>query len=218
MPEATLRLDIPEGVWIGSITREFPEATLRILAATSDETVGVALAEIRGPDPIAVVEAMEAAEEVTSLERIQHSESTAIVQFETTMPLLLAPARDSGAPPELPVDIADGQAIWEVTAPHDRLSQLGDQLDGFGISFTVESIRPRVTDDQLLTDAQRDLVELAVELGYYDTPRRTSLTDLARAADIAKSTASETLHRAEETIIKEFVERTRDVTEPVTAE
>jgi len=57
----------------------------------------------------------------------------------------------------------------------------------------------------LLTDRQRELLLAAVDAGYYDTPRECSLTDLATELDMAKSTVSETLHRAEGTIIEEFV-------------
>jgi len=68
----------------------------------------------------------------------------------------------------------------------------------------------------LLTETQTELVETAIEQGYYDTPRTCSLTDLGREVDIAKSTASETLHRAEEKIIKQFVgEETTPETEQV---
>jgi hypothetical protein len=41
--------------------------------------------------------------------------------------------------------------------------------------------------------------------GYYDTPRDCPLTELADELEIAKSTCSGTLHRAEETIVKRFV-------------
>jgi hypothetical protein len=92
-----------------------------------------------------------------------------------------------------------------VTATRDRLSALGDQLRELGLEFDVESVTQRVETDRLLTDRQATLVETAVEAGYYDTPRSCTLTDLAERAGIAKSTASETLHRAEGKIVKQFV-------------
>src|SRR5699024_1561113 len=80
------------------------------------------------------------------------------------------------------------------------------QFEQFGIPFTVNEIHRRIEPTQLLTDTQLELVRAAIEQGYYDTPRRCSLTDLAAESDLAKSTCSETLHRAEEKIIKQFVE------------
>ena len=123
------------------------------------------------------------------------------------MPLLLFPIQGSGVPLELPFDLQEGEATWEITASQERLSELGDQLDEFGIPYRVEAVSERVEDEQLLTDRQRRLLRTAVESGYYDTPRDCTLTELAEAVGIAKSTCSETLHRAEGTVIKRFVGR-----------
>jgi hypothetical protein len=206
MPCANLRLDIPEGVWIGDVSRTHPDTRFRILSAFAGDEAGVGLAEITGPDLTAVVTAIDDADAVIECAPLQVDDERALVQFETDLPLLLSPVQDSGAPMKLPFDIVDGEARWEVTASRDRLSRLGSQLDQLGIRFHVESVQQRVEMDQLLTERQQSLIRAAVEQGYYDTPRECSLTDLAGEMDIAKSTCSETLHRAEEKIIKSFVE------------
>ncbi|MFB6183722.1 MAG: helix-turn-helix domain-containing protein [Haloarculaceae archaeon] len=209
MPCANLRLDIPEGVWIGDVSRSYPEARFRILSAFAGEEAGVGLAEISGPVLKPIVDEMKASQDVLECTVLDVAPERVIVQFETDLPLLLSPVQDSGAPMKLPFDIVAGQASWEVTASRDRLSQLGDQLDHLGIGFTVEQVQQRIEVDQLLTERQQSVVGAAVEAGYYDTPRECSLTDLAEELDIAKSTASETLHRAEEKIVKSFVEEER---------
>jgi hypothetical protein len=56
----------------------------------------------------------------------------------------------------------------------------------------------------VLTDTQRDLLLRAIEEGYYDTPRSCSLTELAERLGKARSTVSESLHRAEGKALKEF--------------
>jgi predicted DNA binding protein len=58
----------------------------------------------------------------------------------------------------------------------------------------------------------RYLLRTAVERGYYDTPRRCTLTELAEALDMAKSTCSETLHRAEGKITKQFLTNAHEPT------
>jgi hypothetical protein len=206
MPLAKLHLTIPEDVWVGDLTRRYPDAEFRILAALSDEQAGVALAEVVAADPDDIVSAMREYDDVASVEPLGRGDGGSLVQFETTMPLLLLPARDSGVPLEMSFEVRDGTAVWEVTAPSDRLSELGSRLETFGISFTVEFVQQRLEETQLLTDRQRRIVGAAIEAGYYDTPRDCSLTELADDLDIAKSTASETLHRAEEKIVKRYVE------------
>jgi len=207
MPRAELTLTIPEAVWIGELSRSFPEAAFRILAALpGGDDAGVGLVEITANELVAIIGEMDDTDAVTSLEILQRWEDTALVQFETDDPLLLFPVQGSGVPLEMPFDLSDGEARWEITAPQERLSALGQQLEQFGIPFHVERISQHVETEQLLTGSQLELIEAAVEHGYYDTPRDCSLTDLADEVGIAKSTCSETLHRAEEKIVKEFVE------------
>lgn len=212
MPQASITITIPEGVWIGDISRAHPDASIRILAALIDDGTGVGLTEIAAADLQDIIADIQASESVTELEILQQYGNTVLAQFETTMPLLLLPVQDSGIPLTMPFTIREGQAEWDITAPQHRLSELGQQLEEFGIPFTVNSVRQHIEPTQLLSDRQLRLVSAAVEHGYYDTPRRCSLTELAEEMDLAKSTCSETLHRAEEKIIKQFVENLDDTT------
>ncbi|WP_135363192.1 helix-turn-helix domain-containing protein [Halosimplex halophilum] len=208
MPRATLEITVPDSVWIGELSREYPDAQFEILTVFPKEDGGVALAEIAADDIEAVVLAMDEYDEVTNTDFLQRTADTGLVQFETSNPVLLLPVRNAGTPLELPFTVVDGSVEWEVTAPRDRLSTLGDQLRQFGIEFEVMAVRQEMETEQLLTPKQLRLVQTAVEEGYYDTPRECTLTELADEADIAKSTCSETLHRAEEKIVKEFVDET----------
>jgi hypothetical protein len=212
MPQANLTITIPDGIWIGDVTRSHPEVSFRILAAHADGDTGVGLVEITGPDWKRAVADVRADETVTSCDTLQQYENTALVQFETTIPLLLFPIRDSGVPLTMPFTIEKGEAEWEITAPQQRLSELGTKLEEFGIPFTVNEISQRVKPEQILTERQLDLIQSAIDAGYYDTPRRCSLTELAESVDLAKSTCSETLHRAEERIVKQFAETQGDAT------
>ena len=56
-----------------------------------------------------------------------------------------------------------------------------------------------------LTDRQFEALETASELGYYAVPREASLSDVAAELDIAPSTASELLRRAESRVLPRLV-------------
>lgn len=212
MPYAKLTIDLPTAVWIGEVSRDFPSATFRVLSAMPSGEAGFGLLEVESESIPAVLGAIESLSGVSSVELMQHAENTAIVQFETSDPLLLLSIQESGAPLELPLTIRGGEAVIELTASRDRLSAFGQQLEAFGLSYTLDRVYDAVETPDLLTDQQRRLLVTAVEEGYYDTPRECTLTELAEAVDLAKSTASVTLHRAEERVIKEFAVERLDVT------
>lgn len=205
MPRATLLVTIPPSVWIGDLSRAHPDATFRVLAAMPGVDSGVGLLEITGSSPEPVVAELDRADAVTDCRVLSTGARTTLVQVESTDHTLLAPIQRSGAPFELPITINDGEATLEVTAPRDRLSELATALESAGIAFTVASVVPTGHAEQPLTDRQWSLVRVALEQGYYDTPRGCSLTALADEVGLAKSTCSETLHRAEGRIVKQFL-------------
>ena len=78
-------------------------------------------------------------------------------------------------------------------------------LESFEIQFDRLAITQSIDTESLLTDDQYEPLAAAVERGYYDTPRTCTLTELAEAVGLAKSPTSEKLHRAERTVLKQFV-------------
>jgi hypothetical protein len=204
MPTARLTITIPEDIWMGELSRTYADAEFEILTAFPKEGGGVALAEITAGDGEGIVAEMQTYEEVLEVTLLKQREETLLVQFETSEPILLLPVKEAGTPFELPFSVSNGRVNWEITATQDRLSKLADQLREFDITFDVRSVTHEVETTQLLTDRQIDMLSRAVETGYYDTPRQSTLTELADDLGLAKSTCSETLHRAEEKVIKQF--------------
>ena len=64
-----------------------------------------------------------------------------------------------------------------------------------------QSVRPESVRDGL-SDRQREAVETAVSVGYYDTPRDATAETVAGELGCARSTAAEHLQRAEANVIR----------------
>ena len=60
-------------------------------------------------------------------------------------------------------------------------------------------------DTTEITEKQREAVELAVELGYYDRPRDADLQELATRLGISKSAVSQRLNAVESTLVRSLV-------------
>ncbi|WP_418284608.1 helix-turn-helix domain-containing protein [Halorubrum sp. DTA46] len=206
MPHARLLVDLPDGPWIADISREFPDAGFRVLTAVPGEGAGFALVRITARDVDEVLARMREHGTLASVSVMAADGDVATVRIETDAPLLLLAARRSGLPIEMPLDVEAGVAQVEVTGEHGRVAALGRQLDELGLTFDVERVRQRVDPRRLLTDRQRELLFAAVDLGYYDVPRRATLTEVADHVGIAKSTCSELLQRVERAVVHEFVD------------
>lgn len=211
MTQARLRIDIPEGPWIADVSRAYPEASFTVLSAfPADEDgsqKGLGLVTIEAEDLESILAKIADHETIIECSVLQESVDRATIQIQTSTPMILLAAKRSGIPVEMPVEIRDGTARVDVSSPHDRLSTLGEELEALGLDFEVEYVQDRLHLEQLLTTRQRELLDAALEAGYYDTPRTCTLTELAESVGLAKSTCSEILHRTEEIIVKEFADQ-----------
>ncbi|WP_418282585.1 helix-turn-helix domain-containing protein [Halorubrum sp. DTA98] len=200
------RLGLPDGSWIADVSRANPMTTYRALGIVSDDDVGYTLLSVVGP------KRESAAEDLDVLEGIEQVETLGSDEFETTLhvtgetPQFFDAVRRSGLPVEPPIEVVDGGTSIEVAGDHERISSLGRHLASLDIAFDVELVGQYDAANRVLTDTQRDLVLAAIDAGYYATPRRCTLTELAEREGIAKSTCSETLQRAEERLMKRFAE------------
>lgn len=205
MPYTKLTITVPGSVWVGEISKAYPETGFRVLAATTCSPSGVVQLDIHSAECDSICGEIRGYNSVTELTVFEADGECCRIQVETTVPLLLMAIEGSGVPLETPFEIRNGRMELEAMLPQHRLSTLSDQFERFDIDFTVDEIRQDGEADALLTDRQRWLVEEAIDQGYYDTPRGCTLTDLAESVGLAKSTCSEVLHRAEGRILKRYV-------------
>lgn len=64
---------------------------------------------------------------------------------------------------------------------------------------------PRRVDQITLTEKQREAVQTAVEMGYYETPRSASPADLAETLGVTRSALSQRLNAVETKLVTALV-------------
>ncbi|WP_123621664.1 helix-turn-helix domain-containing protein [Halorubrum sp. CSM-61] len=210
MTRLTLRLDFPIGSWIGDVSRAHPDATIRARETVAAEEGEVTALAVAGTDRAATVESIREHDRVHRVDVVDRAgPATRLRVVAPAPPPHVATAREVGLPIEESIAVTNGRATADVVGERSRLTAFSRRLTGEGVTV---GIRGSDADrEPVLTDAQRALVLDAVAAGYYDTPRECTLTELAEARDLAKSTCSETLHRAEGRVLRRFVNGEFDV-------
>lgn len=206
MPRARLAVTLPPSSSLGNVTRAHPDAHISVRTAVPNADTGgiTGHAVLRAPELPSVVAALAADDDVT-IDVLSRTDGQIRCHLETAGPCPLAAAATAGVPPAFPFPVADGTLRWDVTAPQAALSALATALESAGFAFDVTSVSSSV-ESQLLTPNQRRVLDAAVDGGYFETPRGCSLGALASELDVAKSTCSETLRRAEQTILSRYLE------------
>ncbi len=101
----------------------------------------------------------------------------------------------------------DGYLEWTVRCDDSRkLSRLVEELRGSGMGVDVVRLAP-MTTSAILTARQEEALKCALEMGYFEFPKRVGIEEVAGRLGVAKSTLSEILHRGEKRILRWYVER-----------
>jgi hypothetical protein len=103
---------------------------------------------------------------------------------------------------QCPYNEAEVNPTWQVlVSKPDDLRELMSRLQKQGIDSKIKSIS-QVNQDELLTGRQKEILATAISLGYFDFPRKISLTALSGKVGIRPSTLSEVLRSAERKVIE----------------
>lgn len=205
MPKVRMKVEASGS--LTELSKAHPDATFRILTSLSTDAGHMTLVEVEGLDSQTVSDFLEEDSDVLTYEVLHTDDRKSLIQFlQDSEPAAGQAGRESGNPPPYPLVLREGWIHAESTTTHDRLSAFRDQLNAVGVKYELLSVTQSQDPTELLTERQREFVTEALERGYYDSPRRCSLTDIADALGVNKATASGILHRAEGAIIKEFME------------
>lgn len=110
--------------------------------------------------------------------------------------------------------VDSGSIIVTLTVPaRETLREIISDLRTVGATVDVEwlvnggdSTRTAEIDVSTITEKQQEALELAMEAGYYETPRRTDLGDIAAELGISESATSQRLNGAETKLVRAFLD------------
>lgn len=100
----------------------------------------------------------------------------------------------------------------DVSGLRDLVSEMRDQFDGLRIEYLVHSVEDNQggelvpVDLRRLTDRQREVLETAHEMGYFEYPRESNATEVAAELEIQPSTFAEHLAAAQGKLYQELLE------------
>lgn len=110
---------------------------------------------------------------------------------------------------DTPIEFTDRGAIeMTVIGSHDMLREAIDEMPP-DLSFNVDEVGSYTPDRKdmlsMLTDRQLEVFQRAVELGYYEIPRRATHEEIANDLGVAPSTVDEHLRKAESRVLRGLV-------------
>lgn len=199
-----VKVELPKQMWMHSLTVTHPAMRVDVLDRLELRR-GLVLFEVRVDSD----EDLDWGEEIRGLPGVHrvelidaggHNEYFRVTASgRTFLPL----AKRLALVRRFPFPVQNGAAVWTVFGPERKIRQLLRGLEASRIVYQVELVRPGrwMSDEPSLTARQREILSRALSAGYFDVPRRVSLTVLAGEIGVAVSTLSVLLAVIEKKII-----------------
>ena len=200
--QVRIKVRLPKGHWAGDVTRSHPSAVLRIeehmplekgrgtARASCDEDIATTVKEHPGIEDIRI-----------------HNQQNFAVDIRAGDGGFLKPLVKVGVIPDTPFEVRDGWVEWTIACSRDKVRDLLSRFTAEGIPHQLVSTRGVTI--RLLTPRQRIVFDTAMQEGFYEVPRRITLTELAVILKVAKSTLSSQIQRIQSTINHTFSEEVR---------
>lgn len=193
---------LPAGCWVNEISHRYPNVDIKVLSfSLNNKGTCISQVYIRG-----LSKDMESImNKNPNIVRIYRcggygSIKSYIVIYNCPAVELF---KDLESPLILPFDVREGKARWKVDLDtyNDVFKRFLSKLNSCGLKWWIKR-----RFDKRLTKRQTEILMYAIKEGYYEYPRRISLTELARKIGISKSYLSETLKKIESKIFSDIIE------------
>ena len=96
----------------------------------------------------------------------------------------------------------DGKLEWILLGSDTMVKSLMRALETEGVVGEVVRIS-RLEDERELTERQENILQIALEKGYFEFPKKITLRQLAKSLDIAPATLTEILRRGQKQVLQE---------------
>ncbi len=197
---ATLRVQIPDRIWLGPFSRRHPSVGLEVLGRSEIGRSHVVADIWIGGRPAGIWR-----REIARYSDVSHVDCLAEVgpgslyRVRFVGPPVIELYRQLEVPLPFPMRVQGGAIEWEVVArapEFQRIVRFAQSIDPH-LRLTWTRRAPLRSHLPRLTRAQTALLKRAIAEGYFSVPRRITLVDLARAVNRSKSSVSEALARIE---------------------
>lgn len=200
--EHSFQLEVPEGAWCSLASVPGERLALQVVAMSrlADGRV-VEDVEILGPGWRLAVARIGAHPRVSSVKVLRKEEDRSMLRVVHAGCAVIDAVASTAVLPRFPLRLQSGEEQCLLYATAAEAETFVRAVAASGARVRVHGVRLPVRRAGL-TARQREVLEAARRAGYYDAPRRVSLTELAEVLGIAKSTLSELLVHIESRIIR----------------
>jgi predicted DNA binding protein len=199
---ARIKVKFPEKLWISHIFKEFPDVRMEIqyfLPYDLEKSIGNSIFEIMHYDTESIIKEIKEHPSVVEFSLLEQEENRIKINIKTKDPYLLYAVINCGVLIEFPVNVREGHAYWRLISSRSRIDDLLSLFDKKRINYELLRIGNApydLADEKYkLSLEESKTLDRAIEMGFFEVPRKISLEELAGQMGKSKSALSVMLRK-----------------------
>jgi hypothetical protein len=199
---AVIKIKFPEDIWIHELFKKFYDIHMEIqyfLPYDLEKSIGNAVIEIRHWDIELIIQEIKDHSSVRDFNILEREENRVKFNVKTKDPYLLNAAIKCGVLIDFPVKVEEGWAYWNLISSRKGIDVLLSDFEEKGLKFELLKIgishRELGNEKNQISFEEQQILQKAIEEGFFDVPRKISLEKLANQMGKSKSTLSVALRK-----------------------
>jgi len=201
-----LRISIPKSKWLAQITKNYPNLIIKILSNyLLDKNTGFLLLQIEGVNIKGFNSDLQHDKLALSQQILFSGNDFIIINVKEDDPWVLNTLIKTELLFTYPIIVKDAKLNVDIIAERKKIDHFLNELEKRGIQVEIRSIG-YYQKKVILTKKQKEVLKKAYKFGYFEIPRKISLTHFAKKLQISPSALSETIRRINQKLTQNFLE------------
>ena len=199
---ARIKIKFPDEIWISEIFKQFHDVRMEIinfLPYDLEKSIGNAIIEILHYNIDSIISVIKNHPSVFEFNILEKEDNRVKFNVKTMDPYLLYGVIKCGVLVQFPVNVRDGNAYWRLVSSRERIDELLTLFEKMNLNFELLRIgnAPYDLEDEKykLTLEESEVLNKAIESGFFEVPRKISLEVLANDLRKSKSALSVMLRK-----------------------
>lgn len=199
-------LSIPPEKWLSKFSISYPDLQFNLLSMLPlSANQGNTLLQVKGINLDQFWEEFSKIQNKLKYNLIFKDEKTILLNFIIGDPWILQTIFDAQLFLRFPVLIQDGRISIELIGSRTKIDLLINNNENWkNVEISIQQIR-KYCPDSLLTPRQLEILTQSLSNGFFDIPRKKSLSLLAKEIGISPSALSENVRRINKKLAEHYI-------------
>ena len=201
-----LEFNVPETKCLYRISKKHPNLAFKNISMLPlPDDMGNTLVEVASVGVKNLIEDLKKERNIIDHSIVLETQDHTLVNIKVEDPMVLKLLTKHHVIIDYPLMVQDGIAQVNLIGERKDIDGILTDLEKKRVNFKIISLGAQEDPHEILTGKQKDVLVKSLEKGFFEIPRKISLTDLAKEFDVSPAALSEMLRRLSKRLAEHYM-------------